>query len=288
MVRTALLSLALLLAAAPLEAEPYKGFPRGDALISAAGLKSLLDGPDPKPVVLAAVGRAPWLLGRIPGARRVQRRAYTDRGGMAAGRARFQAFARGLGIDDRTPVVVYDNTYDAARLWWLFRLYGKTDVRVLDGGWRAWHEAGYAVERGPGRAKPKAGNFTAAPALAGWTAGFDEVAQARPEAGTHVWDARDIPEWKGTGPIGEARFIGWRAFRRADEGRPSEFRTAAEIGALLEKAGFGPDRDHIFYCHSGVRAATPMLALYLMGYPEERLHLYDGSWIEWSRRARRN
>ena len=115
MVRTALLSLALLLAAAPLEAEPYKGFPRGDALISAAGLKSLLDGHDPKPVVLAAVGRAPWLLGRIPGARRVQRRAYTDRGGMAAGRARFQAFARGLGIDDRTPVVVYDNTYDAAR-----------------------------------------------------------------------------------------------------------------------------------------------------------------------------
>lgn len=286
MVRTALLSLVLLLAAAPLEAEPYKGFPRGDALISAAELKSLLDGPGPKPVVLAAVGRVPWLLGHIPVARRVQRRAYTDRDGMAVDRPRFQAFARGLGIDDDTPVVVYDNAYDAARLWWLFRLYGKTDVRVLDGGWRAWDEAGYPVERGPGRAAPDAGTFTAAPALAGWTAGFDEVAQARPDAGAHLWDARDIPEWKETGPIGEARFIGWRAFRRADEGRPSEFRTAAEIGALLRESGFDPDRDHIFYCHSGVRAATPMFALYLMGYPEERLHLYDGSWMEWSRRAR--
>lgn len=286
MFRTTLLSLVLLLAAGPLEAERYKGFPRGDALISAAGLKSALDGPGPKPVVLAAVGRVPWLLGHIPGARRVPRRAYTDRDGMAVDRTRFQAFARGLGIDDETSVVVYDNSYDAARLWWLFRLYGKTGVRVLDGGWRAWDEAGYPVERGSRRAAPKAGTFTAAPALAGWTADMAEAAKARPDAGTHLWDARDIPEWKGTGPIGEARFIGWRAFRRADAGRPAEFRTAAEIGAVLRKAGFEPDRDHIFYCHSGVRAATPMLALYLMGYPVERLRLYDGSWMEWSRRAR--
>ncbi len=202
---------------------------------------------------------------------------------MAVDRARFQAFARGLGIDGHTPVVVYDNGYDAARLWWLFRLYGKDDIRVLDGGWRAWDEAGYPVERGPGRAAPKAGNFTAAPARAGWTAGMEEA--ARPEAGVHVWDARDPPEWRDTGPIGRARFIGWRAFRRADEGRPAEFRTAAEIRALLAEAGFEPGQEHIFYCHSGVRAATPLLALYLMGYPEERLSLYDGSWMEWRRRG---
>lgn len=288
MFRAILLLLTVPLLCSPAHAERYKGFPRGHALIAAAELKAALDGPDPGPVVLAAVGKRRWLLGHIPGARHVPRRAYTDRNGMAADRARFQAFARGLGIDDETPVVVYDNAYDAARLWWLFRLYGKTDVRILDGGWRTWDEAGYPVERGPGRAAPEAGNFTAAPALAGWTAGIGEVSEARPEAGTHVWDARDPPEWKETGAIGQARFIGWRAFRRADEGRPSEFRTAAEIGALLRQAGFEPEQDHIFYCHSGVRAATPMFALYLMGYPAERLRLYDGSWIEWSRRAARN
>ena len=285
MFRTILLSLALLLAPGSLQAERYKGFPRGHALIASAELKSLLVGSAPKPVVLAAVGKVPWLLGHIPGARHILRRAYTDRYGMAADRARFQAFARGLGIDDDTPVVIYDNAYDAARLWWLFRLYGKTDVRVLDGGWRAWEEAGYAVERGPGRAAPNAGSFAAAPALAGWTADADDISKARPDAGTHVWDARDQPEWDRTGPIGPARLIGWQAFRRAGEGRPSEFRTAAEIDALLRQAGFEPEHDHIFYCHSGVRAATPLFALYLMGYPIERLHLYDGSWIEWSRRA---
>ena len=287
MVRAILLPLALLLACGAAGAEPYKGFARGDALVAPAELKALLDGngSGPKPVVLAAVGRLPWLLGRVPGARRVLRRGYTGRNGMAAGRARFQAFARGLGINGDTPVVIYDNAYRAARLWWLFRLYGKADVRVLDGGWRAWDEAGYPVERGPGRgAPPDAGNFTAAPARAGWAAGLAEVAEARPEAGTQLWDARGIGEWKATGPIGPARYIGWRAFRRADEGRPSEFRTAAEIGAVLRRSGFDPEHDHIFYCHSGVRAAVPLLALYLMGYPVERLRLYDGSWMEWSRR----
>ena len=285
MLRAILLPLVLLLACGSAGAERYKGFPRGHALIAPAELKSMLDGPGPKPAVLAAVGEARWLLGRIPGARPAPRRAYTDRDGMAADRPRFQAFARRLGIDGDTSVVIYDDGYDAARLWWLFRLYGKTDVRVLDGGWRAWREAGYAVERGPGRAAAKTGRFTAAPAPAGWTADMARVSEARPEAGTHVWDARDIPEWKATGPIGQARFIGWRAFRKASEGRPSEFRAAAEIGALLRQAGIEPEHDHIFYCHSGVRAATPLFALYLMGYPVERLHLYDGSWMEWSRRA---
>ena len=285
MLRAILLSLALLLLCGPAQAERYKGFPRGHALIAAAELQSLLEGSGPKPVVLAAVRRTSWLLGHVPGAHHAPRHAYTDRGGMAVERERFQAFARRLGIDGESTVVVYDNAYDAARLWWLFRLYGKTDVRVLDGGWRAWEEAGYAVERGPGRAVAEAGSFAAAPALAGWTADADDISKARPDAGTHVWDARDRREWDRSGPIGRARLIGWRAFRRAGESRPSEFRTAAEIDALLRQAGFEPEHDHIFYCHSGVRAATPLFALYLMGYPVERLHLYDGSWIEWSRRA---
>ena len=63
MVRTVLLSLAFLLAAGPLEAERYKGFPRGHALIGAAELNSLLRGPGPGPAVLAAVGSAPGCSG---------------------------------------------------------------------------------------------------------------------------------------------------------------------------------------------------------------------------------
>ena len=202
MVRAILLPLALLLACGAAGAEPYKGFARGDALVAPAELKALLDGngSGPKPVVLAAVGRLPWLLGRVPGAQRVLRRGYTGRNGMAAGRARFQAFARGLGINGDTPVVIYDNAYRAARLWWLFRLYGKADVRVLDGGWRAWDEAGYPVERGPGRgAPPDAGNFTAR-------------ARAR-RLGGRVGRGCRSPAGSGDAAVGRARHTGMEGDR---------------------------------------------------------------------------
>ena len=287
---------ALLLLCGPLQAEQYKGFPRGHALITAAEVKSMLDGPGPKPVILGAVRRVSWLLEHIPGAFHAPRKAYTGQAGMAVERERFQDFARGSGIDNDSTVVVYDEKYDAARLWWLFHLYGKADIRVLDGGLDAWKDAGYDVERGPGRSAAKAGNFVAASALSGWTAHMTDVYRGSADAATHVWDARDVAEWDGTAPIGDlpagrisgAQFIGWRDFRRTAEGRPSEFRSAAELGALLAQAGFEPEHDHIFYCHSGVRAATPLFALYLMGFPVERLHLYDGSWIEWSRHTAAN
>ena len=141
------------------------------------------------------------------------------------------------------------------------------------------------------RGKP--GISSLRPALTGWAADMADVYQGRSGAGSHVWDARGPAEWDGSRRIGGlpagridwAQYIGWKDFRKASEGRPSEFRTAAEIGPLLKQAAFEPGHDHIFYCHSGVRAATPLFALYLMGFPVERLHLYDGSWIEWSQRA---
>ena len=293
MYRAILLSLVLLLLCGPLQAEQYKGFPRGHTLVTAAEVKSMLDGQGRKPVVLAAVKQVSWLVEHIPGALHAPRKAYTGKAGMAVNRERFQEFARDLGIDNDSTVVVYDEAYDAARLWWLFRLYGKPDVRVLDGGLDAWKDAGFNIERGPGRSAGEPGNFLAVPALTGWTADMADVYQVRSDAGTHVWDARSIAEWDGStsigglpaGRIGWAQYIGWKDFRKASEGRPSEFRTAAEIGALLKQTALEPGHDHIFYCHSGVRAATPLFALYLMGFPVERLHLYDGSWIEWSQRA---
>lgn len=286
--------LPLFLLCGPLQAEQYKGFPRGHALVTAEEVKSMLDAPDLKPVVLGAVKRASWLLEHIPGSLHARPKDYADKAGVAVSRERFQEFARELGIDNDSIVVIYDERYAAARLWWLFHLYGKPDVRVLDGGLDAWKDAEYAVQRGPGRSAGKTGNFVATPALTGWTSAVADVDRSLSDAGTHVWDARGEAEWDGSrrigglpaGRIDGAQYIGWKVFRKASEGRPSEFRTAAEISALLAQEGFEPGDDHIFYCHSGVRAATPLFALYLMGFPVERLHLYDGSWIEWSQRER--
>jgi thiosulfate/3-mercaptopyruvate sulfurtransferase len=76
--------------------------------------------------------------------------------------ADFQAAMRRLGVSDGRPVVVYDDADStaAARAWWLLRYFGHPDVRVLDGGFRAWTAAGLPAEAGePG---PAAGRAAAA------------------------------------------------------------------------------------------------------------------------------
>jgi len=52
-----------------------------------------------------------------------------------------QQYARSLGVDKETPIVIYDRTnmQDAARTWWtLSMLHGRENVVVLDGGWTEW------------------------------------------------------------------------------------------------------------------------------------------------------
>ena len=55
-----------------------------------------------------------------------------------------------MGIGDGHQVVVYDSPglFSAPRAWWTFRLFGKTDVAVLDGGLPKWHAQGRPVETG--------------------------------------------------------------------------------------------------------------------------------------------
>ena len=77
--------------------------------------------------------------------------------------AAFQAAMRAAGVSRGRPVVVYDDGdgMAAARGWWTLRYFGHADVRVLDGGYRAWTEAGLPVTTDMTATAP--GDFTAEP-----------------------------------------------------------------------------------------------------------------------------
>ena len=67
------------------------------------------------------------------------------------------------------------------------------------------------------------------------------------------------------------------------EGQPfTEFKPAADVQQVLQKYGVDKNKEHIFYCQSAVRTTTHIFAMYMLGWDINKLHNYDGSWIEWS------
>lgn len=295
-----LLALFLIALCAITSAEDYKGFPRGEALITPVELNSLIDSGAPGLVVIGVLPAGPFARAHIPGSNSAWPPDYTTAkddshplGGMMVDREQFQEFARSLGINDDSEVVLYDTSLHATRLWWAFFLHGKTDVRILDGGFDAWKAAKHEIETGAGsKRNSNRGLFTARPAREGWNWTMDKIQSSEHDQDVQLVDSREPDEWSGkrkvggaarAGRIGWAQFLNWKEFRNlANSEAPMEFKTAAEIQGIIDANGLIKDKHQVFYCQSGVRASTGIFALYLMGWDPDTLHSYDGSWLEWS------
>ena len=97
-------------------------------------------------------GRAEYEAEHIPGARFFDIDEISDRRSalphMAPTTEHFMSRMRAMGVGDGHRVVVYDGAglFSAARVWWTFRLMGKTDVAVLDGGLPKWKAEGRPVD----------------------------------------------------------------------------------------------------------------------------------------------
>jgi thiosulfate/3-mercaptopyruvate sulfurtransferase len=279
----------------------YKGFERGESLITAQELKQLIDTGDKDLVIISVTKDVAYKTGHIPGAVQTWRPDYEPKEGepfpfegMILNRAEFQEFARNLGVNNDSKVVIYDEKYDATRLWWAFYLYGKTDCRILDGGYQAWKAAGFDVDMSLlGGGSKTTGNFTGTPPLQGWLASMYDVYEARTNAEYQLWDNREKKEWTGEelkkgafrkGRIPWGKFLNWKEFKVSVEegGDFTAFKTAEEIQKVIDAHGMDKNKRQIFYCQSGVRTTTLMFGLYLMGWDPAGMGNYDGSWIEWS------
>lgn len=190
-----------------------------------------------------------------------------------------QAAARRWGIDDGSPVVVYDDIGNlaSARAWWLLRWAGLTDVRLLDGGLGAWRGAGFRLSGGD--ATPRAGSVT----LRGGdlpVAHIDEVAATR----GLVLDARAPERFRGEVEPVDPRpghipgaVSAPTAANLADGG---QFRSKDELRERFTALGVRDGEPVITYCGSGVNAAHQIAALEIAGFP--RATLFPGSWSQWS------
>ena len=246
----------------------------------------------------ATAGRKAYEAGHVPGAFFLSqadelsgpmtgtngRHPLPDRGHVAALMQRC-----GLSADDLA--VVYDDGGSgfAVRAWWLLRWAGHPQVRILNGGWRAWCAAGGASEAGAG-AVPAEGPQQLPVSQAMPTISAAGVLAGLTPAGPLLIDARDAPRYHGhTEPLDPVAGHIPGAVNRpiadnlGDDGR---FKSAAQLRGEFEAllGGRAPG-DVVHYCGSGITACHNLFAMELAGLAGSVL--YPGSWSEWCSDAQR-
>jgi thiosulfate/3-mercaptopyruvate sulfurtransferase len=189
------------------------------------------------------------------------------------------------GVSESKEVVFYEDNSGmrAARGVWFLEFYGHPNVKMLDGGFRAWRTAGAPIttEATP----PKAATYKTSEQRE-VLATVDDVLQSLNEKEVAILDTRSTGEYLGThvraargGAIPGAIHIEWTDNLDAS----GTFKSNAELKTMYEKVGITPDKEVISYCQGGYRAAHSYVALRLLGFPKVRN--YIGSWKEWGDRA---
>lgn len=232
--------------------------------------------------ILDARGKSKYTEGHIPDAIWVDHTTWMRSFDNGDDRDAWAKRIGGLGIDLDTPVVIYDDSgfKDAGRIWWILRYWGVRDVRLLNGGWKAWLES-----KGPISAqasKVAAVDVKLAPTAERLAAKTD-VLGAIKNGKSQIIDARTAGEFCGTeqtakrnGAIPGAKHLEWSD---AIDLKTKRFKSAEELKKLFKEAGIDPSRPSIAYCQSGGRASVMAFTLELMGGKDVRN--YYKSWAEW-------
>jgi thiosulfate/3-mercaptopyruvate sulfurtransferase len=233
-----------------------------------------------------------YMSGHIPGA--VQVDWFTDlqhplRRDFLSKEA-FEELCQKAGIQNTTQVVFYGdkNNWFACYAFWIFRLFGHTNLRIMNGGRQKWESDGRAFSKGEPRYP--ATNYQAAepdPSIRAFRQQvFDQINNKRP-----LVDVRSPKEYTGEllhmanypqegatrgGHIPGAVNIPWSQA----VGEDGTFKSVEELTALFAGQGITPEKEIIAYCRIGERSSLTWYVLtYLLGYPHVKN--YDGSWTEW-------
>jgi thiosulfate/3-mercaptopyruvate sulfurtransferase len=238
--------------------------------------------------------------GHIPGALNIDwhndlndpiSRDYLDR-------EQIQALLRRLGLNSGDTIVLYGdrNNWWATYAFWVFRLFGMENLKIMDGGRTRWEEEGRPMtEELP---TPSLGSYEVGAREDHRIRAFREDVMEHLKAKGSMVDVRSPEEYRGErmhmpdypnegalrgGHIPGARNVPWS---RAVDPATYTFLPAEDLRRIyLEEQGLSLEREVIAYCRIGERSSHTWFVLtYLLGFAGVRN--YDGSWTEWGNLVR--
>ena len=207
-------------------------------------------------------------------------------------KAEFERLLSQAGVSNADTVILYgdNNNWFAAYAFWLFKLYGHKDVRLMNGGrakWLAEDDKELTVE--PPRVTPT--TYTASEPDLSLRAMVADVLAAVKTRSANLVDVRSPDEFSGkviappgmtetaqrAGHIPGARSVPWATAVQKD----GTFKSIDELREIyLKGAAVDPARPTIAYCRIGERSSHTWFVLrYLLGLKDVKN--YDGSWTEY-------
>jgi thiosulfate/3-mercaptopyruvate sulfurtransferase len=201
----------------------------------------------------------------------------------------FSALLSDRGVSNDDTVVLYggNNNWFAAYAYWYFKLYGHTDVKLLDGGRKKWELD--ARELSKDEVKRDSTTYTAAGPDNTIRAFRDETVAAI--GAQNLVDVRSPDEYAGRllapahlpqesaqrpGHIPTAVNVPWSKAANDD----GTFKADDDLKNIYTDAGVDWDKDTIAYCRIGERSSHTWFVLHeLLG--QSNVKNYDGSWTEY-------
>jgi len=202
----------------------------------------------------------------------------------------FEELMQASGVKPGTTLVIYgdNNNWFAAWALWQAKIYGHTDVRLMNGGRKKWLSEGR--EMSTETPVMQTVEYQAKDPDLSLRAFLTQVQKASKEKSAGLVDVRSPQEYSGEilappglpetcqrgGHIPTARSIPWGKACNDD----GTFKTADELKALYAGEGIDGSKPVIAYCRIGERSSHTWFVLkYLLGF--QNVTNYDGSWTEW-------
>ena len=210
------------------------------------------------------------------------RRDYLDK-------TAFEALLSSRGIANDDTVVLYggNNNWFAAYAYWYFKIYGHSDVKLMDGGRKKWELDGRPLSKDAVN-RPATQYVASEPDLS-IRAFRDEVVAAI--GSKNLVDVRSPDEFSGkilapahlpqeqsqrAGHVPTAINIPWSKAANED----GTFKSDEQLAALYGEQGFDDSKETIAYCRIGERSSHTWFVLSeLLG--KKNVKNYDGSWVEY-------
>ena len=195
--------------------------------------------------------------------------------------------AKGIANDDTVVLYGGNNNWFAAYAYWYFKLYGHSDVKLIDGGRKKWELDSRPLSSEP--VSRPATQYQAEDQDKDIRAFRDEVVDAIGQK--NLVDVRSPDEFSGKlvapahlpqegaqrpGHIPTAVNVPWSKAANED----GTFKSDEELAKLYAEAGLDTGKDTIAYCRIGERSSHTWFVLReLLGH--QNVKNYDGSWTEY-------